>query len=412
MRRSVMAVFILLIVLLNTVFAQDSTKSVPLPEFKAFWDNGLKFETADKAFRFELGGRLDMDWGWMSADDEIKDIGAKSDGTEFRRARINLQGSFYEHLIFRTEYDFIGGEAQYRDVFVGVKGIPVIGTVKVGHFNEPFGFDEIASTNDNILIEKAAASLFTPKRNSGLSISNSILKNQMTWAIGVFKETDDYAYSSSDGGTNVTARVTGLPWHPSKDRLLHLGFSFSTKNPSAGIKFSSRPDYHLAGNFIDTGTLDAETVNLLNGECAVLVGPVWIQSEISNAMLDLKDTGNVSFSSFYVQGSWFLTGETRKYNEATGVFGGVKPANNLMDKNNGMGAWELILRYSNSNLNDGAIRGGELSDITLGVNWYLASNAKVMINYIHPELADVTKNGMDVDEGSADIVVVRFHIDF
>ena len=43
---------------------------------------------------------------------------------------------------------------------------------------------------------------------------------------------------------------------------------------------------------------------------------------------------------------------------------------------------ELKARYSNVDLNDSSINGGELENGILGLNWYLVPNAKVMCDYI------------------------------
>jgi len=71
----------------------------------------------------------------------------------------------------------------------------------------------------------------------------------------------------------------------------------------------------------------------------------------------------------------------------------------------GSGAWEIAGRFSTLDLNDGAILGGEVDVITIGLNWYLNRNTRVMLN-----LQDI-----DLDQGGADkvqAVQVPFQIDF
>ena len=87
-----------------------------------------------------------------------------------------------------------------------------------------------------------------------------------------------------------------------------------------------------------------------------------------------------------------LTGESRRYNPATGSFQNPRPKAPFSSEG-GFGAWELAARYSRMNLNfeeglagtaavPGSVRGGEQYDLTLGVNWYLNPNFKVMMNYL------------------------------
>ena len=46
-------------------------------------------------------------------------------------------------------------------------------------------------------------------------------------------------------------------------------------------------------------------------------------------------------------------------------------------------------------LNDDDVRGGELTDVTLGVNWYMNAYAKVQFNYIHAFLDNPTFGDSD-----------------
>jgi phosphate-selective porin OprO/OprP len=47
-----------------------------------------------------------------------------------------------------------------------------------------------------------------------------------------------------------------------------------------------------------------------------------------------------------------------------------------------MGAIELTARYSELDLSDEAVNAGRLDTTTLGVNWYLNPNTRVMLNYV------------------------------
>ena len=62
-----------------------------------------------------------------------------------------------------------------------------------------------------------------------------------------------------------------------------------------------------------------------------------------------------------------------------------------------MGAWELALRFSHTNLDyhagalgtaaaADAIRGGVQDIWTLGVNWYLNPNVKIMLNWLRVDV--------------------------
>jgi phosphate-selective porin OprO/OprP len=132
-------------------------------------------------------------------------------------------------------------------------------------------------------------------------------------------------------------------------------------------------------------------------------GPVSLQSEYVRAFVTRPNANRVDFSSLYVQGSYFLTGEHRTYENATAVFGRVSPKHNFEGIGQGWGAWEIAARYSRLNLDDQPIFGGKLQDVTLGLNWYLNPNTRVMWNYVHADR---------IDTGGANIFQTRFQVDF
>ena len=69
----------------------------------------------------------------------------------------------------------------------------------------------------------------------------------------------------------------------------------------------------------------------------------------------------------------------RAYNKKGGVFGGIPVAKTVYQ--NGKGAWEVYARYSNIDLNDGGIDGGEMQIATLGINWWLTPFFSVNAGY-------------------------------
>jgi phosphate-selective porin OprO/OprP len=73
----------------------------------------------------------------------------------------------------------------------------------------------------------------------------------------------------------------------------------------------------------------------------------------------------------------------------------------------GCGAWEVAARLSYIDLSDENIRGGRLTDVTLGINWYLNPYCKFVGNYIHAFLDHPVRGDSDTD-----IYAVRAHLDF
>ena len=381
-------------------------------DFRMYWKNGIRFETADKAFSFKLGGRIMNDWAFMSEDDSLKaTIGQLQDATtEFRRARLYISGAVYEKVIFKAQYDFAGGSSDdhgghthFKDVYLGLKKLPGVGTLKVGHFKEAFGLEELTSSKYITFMERSLPVIFAPSRNTGIGVNNTALNKRLTWAAGLFLDTEKWGdEDDAENSAAATARITGLPWYQGKDRLLHLGLSYTNRDATDdAVRFRQRPEAHLAPYFVDTGSIVADSENRFGIEVALVHGPFSLQAEYMGANVETPDGSDPSFSGYYASASYFLTGEHRAYKNSSGTFDRVKPKTNF--GKGGTGAWEVALRYSGLDLNDDPIQGGELEDITFGLNWYLNPNVRTMFNYVLADLDTV---------GDAEIVQLRFQIDF
>ena len=77
-------------------------------------------------------------------------------------------------------------------------------------------------------------------------------------------------------------------------------------------------------------------------------------------------------------------------------------------KNDGLGAWQLALRYSSIDLNDAGVTGGEENNITVGLNWHLNNNTRVMCNYVNTDI----EGGAGQDFGNLEVFQARFQIVF
>jgi phosphate-selective porin OprO/OprP len=371
-------------------------------DLRAYWNEGLKFETADKNFQLAVGGMIQDDWFWSGEDKELKArVGEQADGTEFRRVRLNVQGTVYQNAEYKLEVDFATGTTTLKDAYLGLTDLP-IGKLRMGHFREPFSLDELTGDRFGTFIEKGLPNAFAPSRNAGFMLYNAVLQNRATWAVGVFKDTDDRGRIVDDGGYSETGRVTVLPIYENDGAsLVHLGAAYSHRNPNNDVlRYSAQPEAHLANIFVDTRSFVADEAQLLGFEAACVNGPFSAQGECILANVNrLRGASDVDFSSYYVQGSYFLTGEHRVYQTSGGVFDRVRPKNNF--GSGGMGAWEVAARYSDIDLN--ALSGGRLQDITAGLNWYLNPIMRVMWDYIHADKQDV---------GDADMLVMRLSVDF
>jgi phosphate-selective porin OprO/OprP len=395
------------------------------PAWDVKWDNGFNVAREDGAFKLKFGGRVQLDGAVIEESDglnqDLRDLGGngQGNGVEFRRARIFFEGTVYERLFFRAQYDFAEGAPEFKDVYMGLKGLGPVGSIQVGQFKEPFFLDEQTSSNYITFMERPLGNAFFPDRNVGVMAFNNLADKRVLWQIGTFRDTNDFGSAfSSFTRTNwdVAARLTGLPiWEDEGSHYLHLGADYVHRFVgSDSVSYSQRPEAHLADNFVNTNTVSAGGTNLFDAELAYVRGPLALQSEYTHSLVNGEDgQSNVGFWAAYAQVSYFLTGEHKVYEPEYGRFGRTKPKANFDPAEGGWGAWEVAARYSYLDLNDSNVRGGKLSDVTAGINWYLFPNARIMFNYIYADVSGrrAAAPAFNIG-GTGNIVQTRFQVDF
>lgn len=399
-------------------------------------DGGLRVTSKDGAFESRIGIKLSHDWAWFNQDRELKRfVGDEQDGTGFRHARLNLRGKVFTDIQYQMEIDFAGESGadtpKFRDVFFQYTGIPYGGDrafdVRVGHFKEPFGLEELNGSMDRQFLENPLLDVFSPSRNAGIMITDALLgqskQERLTWAIGAYKETDDIPSSNDsdeDQGYSVTARLTGLPVYGQDGRrLLHLGAAYSLRNPDgARLSYGVRPETRLSiFRYADPDNLPtlyrlrdarAEDVDLLGLELAAIVGPFTFQSEYARSQVETTFGGDLEFSGYYAQALYLLTGEHHPYRHDGARIGSPSPSRpfKIRGEDRGPGAWEIGLRYGGVDLSDGPVPGGEHTSLTVGLNWYMNDNFRVSWNYIHNEIDH------PLYDGDFGVLQTRVQLDF
>ena len=397
--------------------AEDNT-------FKVYWKDGIRGESGDGAFKWKLGGRMQYDASFYDQDGQNQKLfGEVHDGFAFRRARFELEGTIYERFIFKTQYDFADGNPAIKDMYVGMTGVPWLGRLRFGQAYEPISIDQLTSSKYSEYLERGLTTTFTGDRNPGIMANNSFLGDRITYQAGIFRNGSDISGNSDGDGTwSATGRLTGLPWYGDENQLLHLGLGLRYVNVAGKTSFAARPESKQAPKMADTKSFDANSYLVVGPEAVFLYGPFSLQGEYMHVTTDAPAVGDPTFGAYTASASWWITGESRKFKTDVAEFDRVKPKRNLF-QSGGLGAWELTLRYSNLDLNDSnivsgvqkGIAGGQMGDITAGVNWQWNPNMRMMFNYVHSDLKNDTKDpsnniirvGSNVDSFS-----VRWQVDF
>lgn len=360
----------------------------------------------------KISGVFQADAVMFSQSDSNRDaFGEIENGADFRRARLAAGGAVTENMNYFFQMDFgFFGRPTFTDVWVDFKEIPLLGNVRIGQWKHPFSLEVVSSFRYTTFMERSSLfQAFTPFRHIGTGFYDHSSDLNTTWAVSYMRTgQDQFGGSLSDeGGNGMAARLTHLLWYGGfeGEQYIHLGGAYHLNAPPNSVaRFRSTPEMFV-GDFAPGGTgtsgqavpgvlngtpffvdtlpiADVDVVNTFGIEAMLVNGPFSIQSEVMAAVVDSSVAEPVTFGGAYAQVGYFLTGEHRPYDRASGAIDRVMPRCNFKP-GEGIGAWEIAGRWSYIDLTDGSIVGGTMQDMTIGLNWYVNPYCKCVFNYIH-----------------------------
>ncbi|HXG29527.1 MAG TPA: porin [Nevskiales bacterium] len=380
---------------------------------------GIKVKSDDGQFVGEFNGRMHYDIYGFSNDGNIRN----DNGDDFRRLRLSGKGTMYGVYEGKIEIDFrtnrANGESSnvvMRDVWLSYSGFE-LGKLTAGHQKVPMGLDELTSSNYIWFIERAApVSLITDgAHRRGLQFSGQ--RGNWTYAVMGYDSNNRNAADTDSGATERNGSAGfgyggRLTWTPLKDKaqVLHLGLSAAKEEAENLSDRTTRYEANLADSVLVADFLaapdDGDDLTKYGIEAAYVSGPFSMQAEYLNAKVSSDAAGDPEFGGYYVAASYFLTGESRPYRASNGTFDRIKP-------NGKNGAWEVLARYSTVDGEVDTRDDNEISNITLGLNYYINPQIRLMANIMQ---ADVDANGAGAAaarrEGEPRTLAFRAQFDF
>lgn len=369
-----------------------------------------RYSLFDGKLKFRIGGKAQVD-GTAGSGDTNYDENYGSLETDFSVRRFGLYSAGRVNKFnFNLAFDF-GPDWGVSDAWIegSEGGLEVwgayLGKLRLGFMNEPFSLErQTSSYNIGFMERSLPVQTIAPGSNIGWMVHDSGREGRFSWAFGMFSFGQSSEQNASKSTLSLTGRFTHLLRYRDEGReLLHLGVSLSSRSPTGGdLQYRSRPEARFVDFLVDTGELDVGHVRLGGLEFAAVQGPLWVAAEYIVSDVSAQNYGDPRFSGSYVQVGWFLTGENRPYRTNSGTFDRLRPdrkytGGNPFKKRNG-GAWEVVGRISTIDLTDGLIEGGELTDISASVNWYVNATTRVEFNYIFAN---------PKDRGSANLFLMR-----
>lgn len=493
-------------------------------------EKGFGLQSADGQHEIKLRGLIQADYrdfaegtnltakaaSGASTAGYLDNTEAANSTTLLRRVRPTIEGTVFGKYDFRFTPEFGDGKSQVIDAYLDARFADYF-KVRAGKFKPFVGLERLQSGADIKFIERSYVSSILPNRDTGIAVYGDVLGGKLSYALGVHN-------GVADGGDNTTAsdinkdkdyaaRIFATPFKDSDNALAGLGIglagtygnvSGTTKDTVNGSTTELTSGYKTEGQqtffrYVDGSVLRSgigEGVFPTAGSSGVTVsagpGPSWLahadgrryrlapqanyyygpfgllaeyvreSQEVSIGARNLKKT-TLNNDAWEIAASYLLTGEDAS-------FKGVKPKRNFDLDNGGWGAWEIVGRYNELNIDKDAFTFGNLGTTagvtanqttgsgaagtlqnlnhylyadpkasaksaktwTAGINWYVNPEVKISLNYLQTSFdggggsltsstgatgsnstyADLVKRGGVRDREDERALLARFQIAF
>ncbi len=466
---------------INEEAATAAKKEAPVVKASS---SGFSFGSADGKNEIKFRGLLQADHRHFS--DGANDVRNRSntragsldengfhdaeDTSLLRRVRPTIEGKVAGKYGFRFTPEFGGGSASAVDAYVEANLNPAF-KIRAGKQKSIVGLERLQGGGDIKFIERSyVTNAILPNRDLGVTVSGDLFGNKLNYGVGIVNGVADGGNISTgteyNGEREYTARIFTTPFIDSDSALAGLGFGLGgtwtdytgernldfTGTSSADATRNGLPSYVTDGQqtffrYGSAAVADGKRVRF-SPQASYYYGPFGLITEYARVNQDVSLLTNtnsntatvispntdkkLSHDAWQVAVSYLITGEDAS-------FKGVKPKQDFDLDKGGWGAWELVARYSEINLDDDTFKNkagtsysngtyANLSESaksaktwTAGVNWYLNSNAKIALNYSHTSFdggagvgtTAVNTSGSNIrDRESENALLARFQVAF
>ncbi len=386
--------------------------------------NGATFSSADTNFAISLHGVLQEDSRTFFADHNLD-----NSGFLLRRARPIISGTVFRDYDFNFTPDFGGSTVQIVDAYLNYRYRPEF-QLEAGKFKSPVGLEHLVADRNTFFNERSLATDLVPNRDLGVELHGDLFGGVASYAAGIFNGAPDYngttVNSDSDNDKAFAGRIFFQPWKTSDmDVLQGLGF---------GVGGSYEADHNGANGLTPGYTTDGQQkfFTYTNGVVAngthwrispqgyYYYGPFGIMSEYVVSDQEVGRAAPTPLSAdlrntaWEVSAGWVLTGEDASYN------GVVKPRHPFDPRAGHWGAWQVVGRYEELNVDQSAFPSFASSTASAssahawsaGLNWYLNPNIRLNASFSHTVFAGYTGTTPAVPAQAENVFFTRIQLAF
>ena len=257
----------------------------------------------------------------------------------------------------------------------------------IGRQKEGFSLSKVMTGYDGWTMERFTFSdASIPLLADGLRWLGYVPKVHLFWNVGAFSDWFSRGQTFSFYEHQVALRTGYVRMDSSAaGKLVHVALQFRAGDPTNDtLRLKSRPEASAAPDFIDTGKFHATAGGSVGVEAYYRSGSWLTGTEYYFMQAKSREVGEPSFNGGDIFVSKIFTGEVRPYMIAGSYFKAIIPNKSFWE--GGPGAWEIVLRFSYSDLDSGVVRGGRFWRLTPQLNWYLNQNVRLEANYGYSRL--------------------------
>lgn len=382
----------------------ERTRSAPVVSAGG---DGFQFRSADGAFALRLRGLVQSDGRFFGSDEA--DIAA--DTFVMRRVRPIVEGTVFRKFDVRLMPDFGNGRVVLQDAHLDLRFSPRV-NVRAGKFKSPFGLERLASAGDLTFVERALPTSVAPNRDVGIMAYGELLARRVSYSAGAFNGVVDGSSTDADDwdGKDVVVRVFAHPFRTSSDdRLRGLGVGVATSQGTqrGTAAVPALAAYRTSGQqvffrYLSDGTLAGTTIadgtrERISAQGYYYAGPLGLLAEQVLSRQEIRRGAVAATADVHARqlaASWVLTGELASYR-------GVTPRTPFDPGNDAWGAFELTARYHELRVGDELFpafasrtsSAARAQGATVGLNWYLNRNVKIVFDYEESHFRGGTLSG-------------------
>ncbi len=369
-------------------------------------DGSFSLESANGRNSIQLTGRMHLDYRDSDIDGSLgggrtddRDTASLADQFELRRARIGVKGKFAKDFKYEIVTN-IPGTATVDVAYLDFAKYDQV-QLRVGKFKQPFGLEELISSNNITMMERSYLDQTVPGKKLGFQVMGTPTTG-MTYAGSVFQQNDTELNIQADGKNSVAGRATlnFAEIMGNKEMVMHVGLAGLDSTYAIGTSSTSQTSSTASATATQRGSISSfrsagrGLANVFRGqvngelchstivgyacpseysaqvkqrayglEGIFATGPFKLMGEYSQG--DYKGTqgaNSVSYDTktYYLEAGYFITGEKYADSYKGGVFSSFKPKNEFdLDKGN-LGAIELAFRAEGFDVDNAQISGGRL----------------------------------------------------